>query len=74
MMRLQRRHLRSFHGFESNAIGGMSQAEIRVKLMLLECPDHSGMFILMCKMQKYDQIQICYYFNHNIFILCISLM
>lgn len=35
MMRLQRRHLRSFHGFESNAIGGMSQAEIRVKVMLL---------------------------------------
>lgn len=34
--------------------------------MLLELPDDSVVFILMCEMQKYDQMQICYYFNHNI--------
>lgn len=34
--------------------------------MPLERSDHSVIFILMCEMQKYDQIQMCYYFNHNI--------
>lgn len=53
--------------FNQSAIGGVSQVEKKgVKLMPLELPNDSVVFILMCEMQKYDQIQICYYFNHNI--------